>query len=136
MEMMIKEIVITLFYAGTLGFVVILGKSINKVLDKIIDYVNIKCNDEELNYVLSDISKFTEESVSYVMQTYVDDLKKKGEFNKEQQENAFATVFSVVYNLISSEYKRVFEKTYCTSLEEYLKILIESKVKEYKNKNK
>lgn len=63
-----------------------------------------------------------------VSQTYVDDLKKKGAFTKEAQQEAFKRCYDAVVDMLSEEAKKYITATY-GDLNTYLTSAIEASVK-------
>ncbi len=90
-------------------------KSENELLDKYIGMLG----DTVVNCVLA------------VNQTYVDTLKKKGEFTVEAQKEAFNMVYQQVMHTLSDEAKVYLEEVY-SDLDEFIRILIEATVRENK----
>lgn len=66
-----------------------------------------------------------------VNQTYVDTLKRKGEFGPEAQKEAFEMVYKQVLSNLTLEAKIYLTEIY-EDLDEFIKILIEAKVRENK----
>ena len=90
-------------------------KSENELLDKYIGMLG----DTVVNCVLA------------VNQTYVDTLKKKGEFTVEAQKEAFNMVYQQVMHTLNDEAKVYLEEVY-SDLDEFIRILIEATVRENK----
>lgn len=90
-------------------------KSENELLDKYIGMLG----DTVVNCVLA------------VNQTYVDTLKKKGEFTVEAQKEAFNMVYQQVMHTLTDEAKLYLEEVY-SDLDEFIRILIEATVRENK----
>ena len=66
-----------------------------------------------------------------VNQTYVDSLKKKGEFTVEAQKEAFQMVYKQVLANLTEEAREYLGEMY-EDLDEFIKVLIEAKVRENK----
>lgn len=66
-----------------------------------------------------------------VNQTYVDTLKKQGKFDAEAQKEAFQMVYKEVLANLTLEARSYLSEIY-GDLDEFIKILIESKVRENK----
>jgi uncharacterized membrane protein len=69
--------------------------------------------------------------VAYVQQTYVDNLKKDGKFNAEEQKIAFEKAYNGALELISEEQKALIESLF-GNFGDWLSILIEAAVRNQK----
>ena len=65
--------------------------------------------------------------VAYVQQTYVDNLKKDGKFDAEEQKIAFVKAYNSALELISEEQKALIESLF-GNFGDWLSILIEAAV--------
>ena len=90
-------------------------KSENDLLDKYLGMLS----DTIVNCVLA------------VNQTYVDTLKKKGEFTVEAQKEAFEMVYNRVLSILTDEAREYLSEVY-SDLDEIIKIMIEATVRENK----
>ena len=70
-------------------------------------------------------------SVDYVMQTFVDTLKKEGNFDKEAQVHAFEMAKEAALETMDAATRKWMEKAY-TDLDAWLTVQIESAVKSSK----
>ena len=70
-------------------------------------------------------------AVIAVKQTYVDALKGKNAFTAEAQKEAFTMAYTAVLNNLTDEAKTYLNEVY-SDLENYIKVLIEAKVRENK----
>ena len=75
-----------------------------------------------------------EQVVLYVMQTYVDALKRKGEFDEEAQKAAFQMAKEKAKNLITEEMQKTIENGY-GDFDTWLETRIEQTVRETKLTN-
>ena len=126
-----KEVLMNLIYLGIVILVPTLIYGVKKGAVALIEYLNTKTNKSILDTIMAEITTFVSESVTYVMQTYVDSMKKSGKFDKESQKTAYNMAYDAAIKLIPTESKEMFESVY-GSLDEYLKILIEAEVKKLK----
>ena len=131
MAEVLRELLLTLIYLGILTLVPILIFGIKKGTSALLEYIATKTDNEIIHEVLTEIANFVTDAVTFTMQTYVDSLKKSGEFTEEAQKEAFELAYDTALKFISQESKEMFESVY-GDLDEYLKVLIESKVKELK----
>lgn len=95
-------------------------------------YLKAKIRDEKLQKLIDHVLGFTEDIVITINQTYVDDLVKQGKFSKEAQKQAFNKALVVAKTMINEEGKELLEQEF-GSLEAWLTVVIESRVKEVKD---
>ena len=126
-----KEVLMNLIYLGIVILVPTLIYGVKRGAAALVEYLNTKTNKSILDSIMAEITTFVSESVTYVMQTYVDSMKKSGKFDKESQKTAYNMAYDAAVKLIPTESKEMFESVY-GSLDEYLKILIEAEVKKLK----
>lgn len=126
-----KEVLMNLIYLGIVILVPTLIYGVKKGAVALVEYLSTKTNKSILDTIMAEITTFVSESVTYVMQTYVDSMKKSGKFDKESQKTAYNMAYDAAVKLIPAESKEMFESVY-GSLDEYLKILIEAEVKKLK----
>lgn len=77
--------------------------------------------------LISDAVDQVLDAVLYVNQTYVDSLKKNGEFTEEAQKEAFNRAYAEAARLISEESREAIYKLY-GSVDNWLKLKIEASV--------
>lgn len=82
------------------------------------------------NTLISAIS-LIESAVDTVSQTYVDSLKKSGNFTKEAQDEAFERALTASKNLMDSQTKQILTAAY-SDLDKWIEIQIESYIKNQK----
>lgn len=128
-----NNLILDVLYIFIIGFIPVLINIVKTIASYTTKYLAEKTKNEELKNVLESITKFAEEAVTCTMQTYVDTVKSKGAFTPEAQEEAFNLALEETKKFISLEYRDLFESAY-GSLEDYLRVLIEAKVKELKLK--
>ena len=87
-------------------------------------------NEQAQSLVLQAIS-IVEQAVLYVMQTYVDSLKRSGAFDKEAQYNALTMAKEKAHALISDDMVKAIESGY-GGFETWLDTRIEQTVRETK----
>jgi len=81
--------------------------------------------------LLTEITDAVTTAVAYVSQTYVDTLKKNGEFTKEAQSKAAQQAFSICRASLSSD-AIAFIEARCGDLTRYLTMKIEAEVRAQK----
>lgn len=106
---------------GLIGLIISgLGILITHLINKYVKNDTVRGYLNELREIVFDV-------VQEVQQTYVNDLKEKGFFNKEAQQHACEMALHIIENSLSKELKAWLEKTY-PDAQEFLITLIESTV--------
>lgn len=103
-------------------------------LDILKEYVEAKINainNQEIASVVYDAYNVVYNSVLYVMQTYVDTLKAKGEFDPMAQEEALNMARKRATELINDAAKNIIEENY-GNFSEWLDTQIEPLVRSHK----
>lgn len=104
----------------------------------LVQIIRIKMNDiigrQESDLAKKYLNMLTDTITNCVVavnQTYVDTLKKRGEFTAEAQKEAFEMVYKQVLVTLTEESRTYLAEVY-GDLDEFIKILIEAKVRENK----
>lgn len=110
----------------------------------LMNFINAKINalqtekeikdNELLNQYIDMVQQIVYDVVLMVSQTYVDSLKKSGNFNEEAQKQAKDMAIEMAKTLISEEAKNAIITVY-NDFDNYLASLIESVVKQSKTTN-
>lgn len=79
---------------------------------KFIQYLNQKIKDEKTRNILTGITTIVERAVRSVFQTYVESLKKSGNFDKEAQLSALAYAKTEVLNELNDDAKQFIKENY------------------------
>ena len=95
------------------------------------NYLKTKIESEKLHKHLDNAIEAVTIAVATVMQTYVDSLKKSGNFTKEAQKAAFLQAKDAALKLITDETKNAITANF-GDFNAWLEALIETKVKEIK----
>ena len=95
------------------------------------DYLGQKSESDEAKRFLVAVADAVSTAVTYTSQTYVDALKKSGEFTKENQEGALKVAIAKAKTLLTEEAIKYLEGAY-GSLERYLEGRIEAEVRNQK----
>lgn len=128
------DILKDILYMILTGFGVVIAKELIAFINKKIDEVQISTEikkHNKLNEYIDDAQKVIGDVVLTVSQTYVDSLKKAGEFNKEAQEEAKNKAIAIATELISEESKNAINSLY-GDFKSYLDVAIESIVNQNK----
>lgn len=131
------ELIQNILYILITGAGVLLVKCImnfiNAKIDELQTEKEIKDN-ELLNQYIDMVQQIVYNVVLTVTQTYVESLKKQGNFNEEAQKYAKEMAIEMAKTLISEEAKAAIITVY-TDFDAYLSNLIESIVKQTKTTN-
>lgn len=128
------EILKDILYVVVTGFGIAVVKCAISFINKKINEVQISTeikNHDKLNKYIDDAQKIIGDVVLTVSQTYVESLKKAGEFNKEAQEEAKNKAIDMANELISAEAKNAINVLY-GDFKVYLDVTIESVVNQNK----
>lgn len=131
MQEVFMEVLKYAIYMLIVGLIPVLIYGIKRITDALIEYLGTKTDNEILQEVMKEILGFVSDAVTYVAQTYVDSLKKKGEFTKEAQQEAFNKAKEAAMSYITEDSRELFESVY-GDLDEYVKMLIETEVRNLK----
>lgn len=110
------ELILSLIGIIVTGLGLVITHLINKYVknDTVRGYLN------ELREIVFDV-------VQEVQQTYVDDMKAQGFFNKEAQQEACERALNIINNSLSKELKDWLDKTY-PDAQQFIITLIESTI--------
>lgn len=96
-------------------------------VERLVSWLKNKTRNDKLNAALDFVAEMVNTAVVQTNQTFVDQLKKDGEFNKHNQEEAFRQTMEVTLDLIPKKIQDFLGKTY-GDLDGLLTSLIESAV--------
>lgn len=89
--------------------------------------INKYVKDNTVRGYLNELREIVFDVVQEVQQTYVEEMKAKGFFNRDAQEHACDMALNIINNSLSKELKAWLEKTY-PNAREFLITLIESAI--------
>lgn len=123
-----NDILMDIFYVVVTSIIIPLiifgGKKLN-------EFLNTKIKNETLQKHVDQATNAVVLAVTSTMQTYVDALKKAGEFTEDAQKLAFNKAKDQALKLITVEGQKAIEAIY-GDFNEWLTALIETKVNETK----
>ena len=96
-------------------------------------FINKFIKNDKLKRLMNELNVLVQNSVNEVYQTYVDDLKKGGVFNKEWQKEALTKALELMRNNMSADLSKWLNENH-TNVTEYLKGLVEAQIGLLKNK--
>lgn len=108
---------------GLAGLIALLFAKLNS-------WLSAKIKDVKIQNALLAVSEVVQNSVLAVQQTFVDQLKKDGKFDKEAQAKALQEALRLSMSNISAELREQVEILY-PDFEQWIKTLIESIIYQY-----
>ncbi|MCL2521246.1 MAG: hypothetical protein FWE36_00125 [Erysipelotrichales bacterium] len=99
---------------------------------KVTQYISTKTDCERTNKVLTNITQVITSNVTSALQTTVENLKKKGEFDEKAQREVLAAVSANIYAEIKEEGRIFIEENY-GDLDSWIRKQIESTIYNLKN---
>lgn len=126
-----NEFIAILLQAVLVAAVPVCAAIIGNGIKALADYLAQKSESDEAKRFLVAVADAVSTAVTYTSQTYVDALKKSGEFTKENQEWALKVAIAKAKTLLTEEAIKYLEGAY-GSLERYLEGRIEAEVRNQK----
>ena len=126
-----NEFLTTLLKAVLVAAVPVCAAFIGKGLKALADYLGQESESDTAKRFLEAVADAVSTAVTYTSQTYVDALKKSGEFTKENQQDALGIAVAQAKNLLTAEATAFLESAY-GDLNEYLKSRVEAEVRNQK----
>lgn len=126
-----NEFLTTLLQAVLVAAVPVCAAFIGKGLKALAAYLGQKTESDMAKRFLNAVADAVSTAVTYTSQTYVDALKKSGEFTKENQKEALSRAVDKAKTLLTQEAIEYLEAAY-GSLERYLEGRIEAEVRNQK----
>lgn len=108
-----------------LPFITLLGS-------KLIKWISKKIDDENLEKNLIKATNIVLDAVKYVLQTYVDNLKKEGKFTKDAQLIAFNKAKEIVLSQFNEEIKSYIKDNF-GDIDSWIDVQIEASINNLKN---
>lgn len=96
-------------------------------------HIASECKNQKISNAAAKLQEIIYTAVCSTNQTYVNELKKKGEFTIEAHKEAFDKTKNSVLNVLDVATKKVLQKAY-NNLDEYIDNLIELTVSDNKEK--
>lgn len=126
-----NEFLATLLQAVIIAAVPVCAAFIGKGLKALASYLGQKSENDTAKKYLAAAADAVSTAVTFTSQTYVDALKKSGEFTKENQEEALWLAVGIAKNLMTVEARAFLENAY-GDLNTYLQSRIEAEVRNQK----
>lgn len=99
---------------------------------KLIKWISKKIDDENLEKNLIKATNIVLDAVKYVLQTYVDNLKKEGKFTKDAQLIAFNKAKEIVLSQFNEEIKSYIKDIF-GDIDSWIDVQIEASINNLKN---
>lgn len=99
---------------------------------KLIKWISKKIDDENVEKNLIKATNIILDAVKYVLQTYVDNLKKEGKFTKDAQLIAFNKAKEIVILQFNEEIKNYIEDNF-GDIDSWIDVQIEASINNLKN---
>lgn len=99
---------------------------------KLIKWISKKIDDENLEKILIKATNIVLDAVKYVLQTYVDNLKKEGKFTKDAQLIAFNKAKEIVLSQFNEEIKSYIKDNF-GDIDSWVDVQIEASINNLKN---
>ena len=126
-----NEVLATLLRAVIIAVVPVLVTFFCKAVRAAAQYLGDKSENENAQWYLAEVAEAITNAVTFTSQTYVDALKKSGQFTKENQREALGLAVAQAKNLLTAEATAFLESAY-GDLTEYLQSRIEAEVRNQK----
>ena len=128
-----KELLPVIIQTVLIPLLIALGGFAVKWINAKANQLKEKVKDDRYFLYIDILQELVTKTVITINQTYVDELKKENSFTKEAQEEAFKRVYEAVMLSLSEDVLTYLEQI-IGDLNEYITVLIESAVKEQKQK--
>lgn len=99
---------------------------------KLIKWISKKIDDENVERNLIKATNIVLDAVKYVLQTYVDNLKKEGKFTKDAQLIAFNKAKEIVLSQFNEEIKNYIKNNF-GDIDSWIDVQIEASINNLKN---
>lgn len=99
---------------------------------KLIKWISKKIDDENVEKNLIKATNIILDTVKYVLQTYVDNLKKEGKFTKDAQLIAFNKAKEIVLSQFNDEIKSYIKDNF-GDIDSWIDVQIEASINNLKN---
>lgn len=99
---------------------------------KLIKWISKKIDDENVEKNLIKATNIILDAVKYVLQTYVDNLKKEGKFTKDAQLIAFNKAKEIVLSQFNEEIKNYIKDNF-GDIDSWIDVQIEASINNLKN---
>jgi Na+-translocating ferredoxin:NAD+ oxidoreductase RnfG subunit len=121
MENLLEQLLLTVITAVGAGLSTLIGLWFKRLADN----VKAKTKNEKVNEVLYRVRNLVKDAVLTVQQTFTEQLKKDGKFDKEQQKIAFQKAIDIILANLTEEAKDILNEIY-GDIYKWLEVQIES----------
>ncbi len=127
-----NELINTIMTAVVLPLLVAVSGYLIAYLRKKAAEVTANIENQTVRFYIEEANEIVFQAVETLFQTYVDDLKKKGQFTREAQLEAFNRAKDITLQLLSAEAREILIEIY-GDLDLWIKTKIEQAVKQNKD---
>lgn len=121
MENLLKQLLLTVLAAVASGLSTLIGLWFKRLADN----VKAKTKNEKVSEVLHRVRNLVQDAVLTVQQTFTEQLKKDGKFDKEQQKIALQKAIDIILANLTEEAKDILNEIY-GDIYKWLEVQIES----------
>lgn len=107
--------------------VTLLCYAVTVITGKLSSLIKQKVQDKKISSALERVNQSVSDAVKYTAQTFVNDLKAKGEFTEEQKRLAFNTALEKAKAVLGEEVKSTITN-FIGDIDEIIKVKIESEI--------
>ena len=107
--------------------VTLLCYAVTVITGKLSALIKQKVQDKKISSALERVNQSVSDAVKYTAQTFVNDLKAKGEFTEEQKRLAFNTALEKAKVVLGEEVKSTITN-FIGDIDEIIKVKIESEI--------
>lgn len=107
--------------------VTLLCYAVTVITGKLSSLIKQKVQDKKISSALERVNQSVSDAVKYTAQTFVNDLKEKGEFTEEQKRLAFNTALEKAKAVLGEEVKSTITN-FIGDIDEIIKVKIESEI--------
>ena len=126
------ELLNTIMTAVVLPLLIALSGCLVAYLRKKAAEATANIENQTIRFYIEEANEIVLQAVEMLFQTYVDDLKKKGQFTKEAQLEAFNRAKDITLQLLTAEAREILIEIY-GDLDLWIKTKIEQAVKQDKD---
>jgi hypothetical protein len=128
------ELLQSLIYCVLIGAIPILSKYVIQYLEQKREQVKENTENSSFTATVDKAVSLICQTVDLVQQTYVDELKKAGNFTKEDHTEAFEMASNLVMEMLDTETKELLTTAY-SDLDSWIEVQIESYILSKKENN-
>lgn len=126
-----KDVLYNMLYILITGCGIVMVKYVVGLINEQIDQAQTSVEQDWLNYYIDIAQSIISSAVESTTQTYVDALKKAGQFNEEAQKTAKEKALAIAKKMLTEEVRNAIVEVY-GDLDTYLDSMLETMVHQNK----